>query len=245
MIRRHRGMRFLGGHYAYPGGKVDASDAAPESLARTIGLSLEAAEQLFPGVDGLPALAYWVSALRELFEETGILMASDEAGHPLDLGDPDQASRVERCRKALMGGEQSLARLLAGEGWLFDLRPLRYLCHFMTPRSSPIRFTARFFLSPLPQGQEPRLFHEETSEGLWLGPADGYRRYRAGEMAMAEPGEYGLGYLAQFDSYDAVWANHADGRHKFEGTTDRIEFYSEGYDWATSSWTAGKPVWHP
>jgi len=245
MIRRNPGMRFLGGHYAFPGGKVDGSDASPESLARTAGLSPESAEQFFSGTGGLPALAFWVAAIRELFEETGILMASDEAGRPLEVRDPDVASRLERCRKALMAGECLLADLLAEERWFFDPRPLRYLCHFVTPRSSPIRFTARFFLSTLPPDQEPRLFREEISEGLWIEPAEAYRRFRSGEMAMAEPGEYGLGYLAQFDSYEAVWANHADGRHKFEGTTDRIEFYGPGYDWPTSSWKSDKPLWHP
>ena len=238
-------MRFLGGYYAFPGGKVDATDLVPESQALCHGLSAEEAERTFPGMGGVPALGYWVTAIRELFEETGVLMASDEAGRPIDPRDPEVASRLERCRKALMAGERSLATLLAAEGWVFDLRPLRCLCHFITPVASPIRFTARFFLSPLPDGQEPRLFHEETSEGFWIEPAEGYRRFRSGEMAMAEPAEYGLGYLAQFDSYEEVWAHHADGRHKFEGTTDRIEFYGPGYDWATAAWRADKPSWHP
>ncbi len=238
-------MRFLGGYYAFPGGKVDATDLAPESQALCHGLSAEEAERTFPGMGGVPALGYWVTATRELFEETGVLMASDEAGRPIDPRDPEVESRLERCRKALMAGERSLATLLAAEGWVFDLRPLRCLCHFITPVASPIRFSARFFLSPLPDGQEPRLFHEETSEGFWIGPAEGYRRFRSGEMAMAEPAEYGLGYLAQFDSYEEVWAHHADGRHKFEGTTDRIEFYGPGYDWATAAWRADKPSWHP
>lgn len=245
LIRRNQGMRFLGGYYAFPGGKVDAADVAPQSLARCTGLSAETAERLLLGGDRIPGLAFWVTAIRELFEETGILMAADDAGRPVDARDPDVVSRLERCRKALMTGEQALAGLLADEGWFFDLRPLRYLSHFITPASSPIRFTARFFLSPLPRDQEPRLFHEETSEGLWIGPAEGYRRFRSGKMAMAEPGEYGLGYLSQFDSYEAVWAHHADGRHKFEGTTDRIDFYGEGYDWATATWRADKPSWHP
>jgi 8-oxo-dGTP pyrophosphatase MutT (NUDIX family) len=238
-------MHFLGGHYAFPGGKVDAADVDPRSLALCLGLSAEAAERALPGKDGIPGLAFWVAAIRELFEETGVLMASDAKGRPVDLRDPEVAFRVERCRKALMADERSLAGLLAAERWFFDLRPFRYLSHFITPASSPIRFSARFFLSPLPAGQEPRLFTEETSEGFWIGPREGYRLFRAGQMAMAEPGEYGLGYLAQFDSYEAVWANHADGKHKLEGTTDRIEFYGEGYDWATASWKSGKPPWHP
>jgi 8-oxo-dGTP pyrophosphatase MutT (NUDIX family) len=245
MIRRNSKMRFLGGYYAFPGGKVDAADAAPESLARAKGFTVEAAERVFPGKDGIPALAFWVAALRELFEETGVLMATDQAGQPVDPQDPEVASRMERCRKALMAGERSLAELLAEEVWFFDLRPLRYLSHFITPAPSPIRFTARFFLSPLPPGQEPRISSEETSEGFWIGPREAYGRFRVGAMAMAEPAEYALGYLAQFDSYAAVWANHADGRHKFHGLVHRIEFYGRGYDWATATWKSDKPPWQP
>jgi len=150
----------------------------------------------------------------------------------------------DRTWKAMMNGEGPLGELLAAEEWFLDVRPLRYLSHFITPASSPIRFTARFFLSPLPAGQEPRLFLEETSEGLWVTPREGYTRFRAGEMAMAEPAEYTLGYLAQFESYAAVWANHADGRPKFRGIVDRFDFYGEGYDWAGRTWKFNKPAWH-
>ncbi|MBI3122099.1 MAG: hypothetical protein HYZ03_07440, partial [candidate division NC10 bacterium] len=139
----------------------------------------------------------------------------------------------------------ALTPLLAGAGWFYDLRLLRYLSHFITPAASPIRFTARFFLAPLPPGQAPRLILEETSEGFWIGAGEGYRRFQAGELAMAEPAEYALGYLAQFDACEALWQAHADGRHKFHGIVDRIEFYGEGYDWATGTWKFNKPPWHP
>ncbi len=223
LIRRHSKMRFLGGYYAFPGGKVEAADATPDSLERCLGLSADAAEELLPGRDGIPGLAFWVAAIRELFEETGVLMAADAEGRPVDPRDREVTSRVERCRKALMAGERSLAEILAAEGWVLDSRPLRYLSHFITPPSSPIRFSARFFLSVLPQGQEPRLFPEETSEGAWLTPREAYRHFQAGEMPMAEPAEYALRYLAQFDGCVAVWDNHADGRHKFHGIVHRIE----------------------
>lgn len=236
-------MRFLGGYYAFPGGKVDASDTAPQSLASCLKAHVEGLEQVAPEQDGIPGLAFAVTAIRELFEETGILMASDDAGRPVNLQDLEVGARVDRCRKALMAHERPLAQLLAAEGWVFDPRPVRYLSHFITPASSPIRFSARFFLSPLPTGQEPRLFLEETSEGFWISPGEASRRFRNGQMVMAEPTEYALGYLAQFDSYEELWANHVDGRHKFHGIVDRIEFYGEGYDWATGTWRSNKPSW--
>jgi 8-oxo-dGTP pyrophosphatase MutT (NUDIX family) len=234
MIRRQKGMKFLGGYYAFPGGKVDAADGTPESVARCHGLTPAEAEAVFPG-DGRPALAYWVTAVRELLEESGILLACDATGRAPDVGRPEVAAAVERCRAALMAGQAPFADLLAREGWSCDLRPLRYLSHFITPKSSPIRFSARFFLCPLPPGQEPRLFTEETSEGFWILPGEGYRRFRAREMAMAEPAEYGLGYLAQFPSLDDVWAAHADGRHKFHGIIDRVEFWAD-FDWKENRW---------
>lgn len=245
MIRRQAGMRFLGGFYAFPGGKVDAADAAPASLGRCRGLSREAAASLIPTREGIPSLAFWVAAIRELLEETGVLMACDDRGRAVDLSDPGVARQAERCRKALMAGEGELTTLFECLGWFYDVAPLRYLAHFITPASSPIRFTARFFLAPVPAGQEPRLFLEETSEGFWLGAREGRRRFRRGELAMAEPAEYTLGYLAQFDDAEALWRAHADGGHKFHGLVDRIDFYGEGHERERATRTGGTPPWQP
>jgi 8-oxo-dGTP pyrophosphatase MutT (NUDIX family) len=231
MIRRNKGMKFLGGYYAFPGGKVDPEDGAPEALARCRGLAPAAAEAIFPGDAGGPALAFWVTAVRELLEESGILLGCDAGGRPVRADDPGVTAAIERCRKALMAGEAPFAALVAREGWALDLSRLRYLSHFITPRSSPIRFTARFFLCPVPPDQAPRLFTEETSEGFWIHPGEGYRRFLADELAMAEPAEYGLAYLAQFSSLDDLWAAHADGRHKFHGIIDRIDVFWDSFDW--------------
>jgi 8-oxo-dGTP pyrophosphatase MutT (NUDIX family) len=231
MIRRNWNMRFLGGYYAFPGGKVDPGDGVPEALARCRGIEGRAAEELLTGREGVPALAFWVTAVRELLEESGVLLACDESGGGLDPSAPRVKDGIERCRKALMAGEAPLADVMAREGWYCDLRSLRYLSHFITPTSSPIRFTARFFLCPMPAGQEPRLFTEETSEGFWIFPGEGYRRYLSGEMKMAEPGEYGLGYLAQFASVRDLMDAHRDGRHKFQGIADRMDVAWSSFDW--------------
>ncbi len=220
MIRRQKSMRFLGGFYAFPGGKVDLADATPEALARCRGLDADSAARCFPERDEVPPLAFWVAAARELLEETGILAASDALGRPIRVTDREVASRVEAMRRRLMADERAFAALLAAEGWYLDLAPFHYLSHFITPPSSPIRFTARFFLAPLPDGQTPRLFTEETSEGLWVDPVEGAKRYEAGDMPMAEPADSGLRYLSGFDSLAAVWRAHEDGRHKFHGVFD-------------------------
>jgi len=222
MIRRQKSMRFLGGFYAFPGGKVDPEDGAPDILARCRGLTEVEAGRLVPSEPGMPALAFWVAAVRELLEETGVLAACDGTGRAVPSAGPTDAARIEAFRAAHMAKRAPLAALLASEGWYLDLGPFRYLSHFITPPSSPIRFSARFFLAPVPMGQSPRLFHEEASESFWVAPAEGFRRHRSGEWAMAEPADSGLGYLAQFETLAEVWRAHEDGRHKFHGIgTDR------------------------
>jgi len=125
--------------------------------------------------------------------------------------------------KTYFADQAPFSGLLTREGWFLDLESFRYLSHFITPPSSPIRFTARFFLAPVPAGQDVRLIEDEASEGFWLEPAEGYRRYHRGEMPMAEPAYSGLAYLSEFDSVDALWAAHEDGRHKFHGINDRLD----------------------
>lgn len=240
MIRRQKTMQFLGGFYAFPGGKVDASDAAPDVMARCVGLDAAGAERIFLASAGRPALAYWATAVRELLEETGVLYACDAAGRAIDASLPHFDAVVERARQALVTKATTFGALLATHDWHCDLRPMRYLSHFTTPRTSPIRFSARFFLCPVPAGQTPRLITEETSEGFWIHPGEGYRRFGAGEMAMAEPAEYGLAYLAQFDSLADIWAAHVDGAAKMSGIVDRIEFWSD-FDWTKVSWRKPQP----
>jgi 8-oxo-dGTP pyrophosphatase MutT (NUDIX family) len=222
MIRRQASMRFLGGYYAFPGGKVDPADAAREIFDRCHGLGLEGAERVIPTVEGLPALAYWVTAARELLEETGVLPACDREGRAVGVRAPDAPRRLEEMRRMLMAGAAPLAALLERQGWYLDLAAFRYLSHFITPPASPIRFSARFFLAPLPPGQSPRLYTEETSEGFWIDPAEGFRRCRSGRMRMAEPAEAGLSYLSEFPTVAAIWAAHEDRRHKFHGIRDRF-----------------------
>src|SRR5215467_3016412 len=118
MIRRARNMRFLGGYYAFPGGKVDLADRGHDALARTRGLALEAAVQAIGDpADQVPALAYWLAGVREVFEETGMLLARDGDDRPVAAAVSDLAPRLEGHRRALVRGERSFTQILAVEGW--------------------------------------------------------------------------------------------------------------------------------
>src|SRR5215813_5962718 len=102
MVRRQRSMKFLGGFYAFPGGKVDPGDAAPAVLDDCSGLDAARAAQSFPAHGGLPPLAFWVTAVRELLEETGVLLACDATGGVVDPRGPDVAAQTDAARHALV-----------------------------------------------------------------------------------------------------------------------------------------------
>src|SRR5262249_10027249 len=231
MIRRNRGMKFLGGYYAFPGGKVDPVDGSPAALARCRGVAAAEGEALFEGPPSPPALAFWVSAVRELLEESGILLACDENGCALDPSTPRVRDGIERCRAALMAGDALFGAPIARERGDCDLRTPPYLSHFTTPASRPLRSAPPVFRRPLPRDREPRLFREEPSEGFWSTPGEGYRRFLSGEMKMAEPGEYGLAYLSQFPSVAELWASHDDRHHKFQGIAHRMDVAWSSFDW--------------
>src|SRR5262249_51511749 len=237
MVRRQRSMKFLGGFYAFPGGKVDPGDAAPAGLGECSGLDPAPPAQSLPAHRGVPPLALWAAAARELPEGAGVLLACDATGGVVDPRGPDVAAQTDAARHALVTDGVDFGALLAERGWRCDLRPLRYLSHFITPKTSPIRFTARFFVCRLPSGQTPRLYTEETSEGFWIHPGAGYQRFLAKEMAMAEPAEYGLAYIAQFRSVDELWTACDDNHEKFTGIVDRIEFqFWKDFDWRAGRW---------
>ena len=233
MVRRKKAMKFLGGFYAFPGGKVDPDDASAAAFAACHGLDSAEAARCFPDHDSPAPLAFWVAAVRELLEESGVLLACDGSGRAVDAAGPGFAARLEAARRALVASGEAFPAILARERWHCDLRPLRYVSYFVTPRSSPIRFAARFFMCRLPAGQEPRLFTEETSDAFWIHPADGYRRFLEGEMAMAEPAEFGLAFISQFRSVTELWDWCGDNREKFTGIIDRIEFWKD-FDWKRS-----------
>src|SRR5439155_1040190 len=89
MIRRNKGMKFLAGYYAFPGGKVDPDDAVAGSLARCHGLTADEATGALGADAEVTPLAFWVTAVRELLEESGVLLACDAGGGAVDATDGD------------------------------------------------------------------------------------------------------------------------------------------------------------
>ena len=190
--RRSPHLVFVPGAHAFPGGRVEAADGLPHPVTGPVLTDAAASERL--GVDA-GGLAYWVAAVRELYEEVGLLVADG----PVDRLGPHRAA-VDR-------GEQGFAALCAEHGVTLRPSDLRYFGHWTTPPGAPRRYSTRFFVAPAPEGQEPLHDGNEAVEAGWVRPRDALERFAAGDWELILPTERSLLALTHFDRVDDVLAH--------------------------------------
>jgi len=170
LLRRVRGMAFAGGMHVFPGGSVDPADATADigwagPPAAEWAQELSCAEPL--------ARALVCAAVRETFEESGVLLAGPDGDRVLADVSTDE---WEDERVALEARELSLSELLARRGLVLRSDLLRPFAHWITPEAEPKRFDTRFFLAELPPGQVCRDAGGEADSRLWVRPADALAR---------------------------------------------------------------------
>jgi 8-oxo-dGTP pyrophosphatase MutT (NUDIX family) len=205
MLRRTLAAAFAGGMYVFPGGRVDTADHADELEAICDGLDDARASALLGIEHG--GLGYWVAAIRECFEEAGVLLARriDHDG-PVQFDEAEVAARFEVARHAVHAGEQGLAELCAEESLVLITDAIHYVSHWITPVGEVRRFDTRFFVARAPQAQEPLHDDGETIASLWVRPTDALERFRAGELAMIPPTISNLEFLVPHATADAALA---------------------------------------
>ena len=173
MVRRHARSPVAPSAYVFPGGTVRADDVHFAREADRAALARALSERADTPVQPDQAAAFYVSALRELFEEAGVLLVRDAAGGlvTVDAADVALQERLESTRLTLQAHKLSFASVLADWGWepAFDL--LAPFSHWVTPRLLAARFDTHFFVAEMPPGQAALHDTIETSEGLWLSPA--------------------------------------------------------------------------
>ena len=203
MTRRPVEMRFLGGFFVFPGGGVKQSDSSQEMLDRCRGLAPEDAHRHFGGdLSAADAMGHWVAVIRELYEESGVLMCVTRDGREevaLEVGE-----RLSAKRQALLSGSMSFLELLQSEDLYCDVGRLVYFYHRVTPEQYAMRFDTRFYLAIMPIGQVPLDSSEEVTESIWLTPAEGMKRAERGRMAIIPPTLTTLRTLAELGSWDAL-----------------------------------------
>lgn len=200
LLRRTTGMPFAGGMTAYPGGGVDERDAdteigwagpSPAEWAAAFGCDERLARELV------------CAAVRETFEEAGVLLAGPAEGAVVpDVSGDDW----EEQRQALLSRDLSLTELLAGRGLALRSDLLRPFAHWITPPVEPRRYDTKFFVAALPVGQEARNVSGEADEASWLTPAAALAQAHSGTRPMLPPTTHTLGQLAPFADVAAALA---------------------------------------
>ncbi|MDO6441626.1 MBL fold metallo-hydrolase [Marinobacter sp. 2_MG-2023] len=202
LLQRTWDAVFLPGYYVFPGGAVDQQ----ESWGRkhTAGMEDTEISHTMSLSDG--GTDYMLAAVRECFEEAGVLMAVDADRRTIG---GDHAAHGDRG--AVFRGELSLAELCQRHTLTIPLDRLAYLSHWITPPGPPRRFDTRFFVTPAPENQRVSHDGEETISHVWISPAQALEEHRAGQRLMTLPTVRTLRVLRDFETVENLmryaWAN--------------------------------------
>jgi glyoxylase-like metal-dependent hydrolase (beta-lactamase superfamily II)/8-oxo-dGTP pyrophosphatase MutT (NUDIX family) len=179
-------LRFMGGWHAFPGGGISQSDFEVPIQGLPAGIDAPYHPADVPGADSLdlpPALVDGLLActVRELFEETGILVHCNARTPPADA--------LDDARTALNDKKKTFNDILGELDVALDASPLVYAGRWITPPISTIRFDARFFLLEWPSdcGMQPSIIPGELDHGEWIRPGEAIQRWRRAEVMIAQP----------------------------------------------------------
>jgi len=204
MLRRNLQSDFVGGAYVFPGGGVDDADRHRNLEPVCHGRSdADASQQLDIESGGL---AYWVAAIRECFEEAGVLLARDARGDIVHFGDPAVDARFRVHREAVDTGRRALVDICEDEGLELAVDSIYYFSHWITPEGAPRRYDTRFFVTAAPDGQVPLHDDHEVIANLWIRPADALARHRAGDFELIFPTMRSLLAIDRFATADELLA---------------------------------------
>ncbi|MFJ3094042.1 NUDIX hydrolase [Streptomyces hydrogenans] len=181
MLRRRTSMAFAGGAYAYPGGGVDPRDEQP---VRWAGPALEEWAERLGLDDPAQAQAVVCAAVRETFEEAGVLLAGET---PDTVVGDTTGEDWERDRRALVAHELSFADFLDRRGLVLRSDLLGAWARWITPEFEQRRYDTWFFVALLPAGQRTRDVSGEADRTVWTRPADAAAGYDRGELTMMPP----------------------------------------------------------
>jgi len=169
LIKRARTVDFMAGAHVFPGGRLDKADSSASACALLSAGPAALQERLGEALPPMQAAGLYVAAIRETFEEAGLLMGTLAAGW---AGSDARAAVASGAQFATLMQTIDAAALVPWVRWV-------------TPEISPRRFDARFFLARAPAGQEARVDGREATEGLWIAPMAALGRWLDGEMQLA------------------------------------------------------------
>lgn len=199
LLRRSPSSGFMPGVFVFPGGLVDPADTDAAFWKDHLDMTLPAfGRRLGPGLGASDALGYAVAAVRETFEEAGVLFASKKGDAAADAKRAGERRFEQRLRSGW------LRRWVETGGWRLMLSALSPWAHWITPVGMPRRFDTRFFMAALPEGQDGRPDLRETTEGRWISPGEALRQNLDGRTPLSPPTLVSLHELQAYPSLSAL-----------------------------------------
>lgn len=202
MVRRVTQSDFMPDVYVFPGGSVTADDREAEQaegICQPVAPSAADPEGRTALGNGTRA-----GAIRELFEEAGILLAERD-GKIVALND-EHSPHFKQYREAFQQRKGSLVQMATAEHLTLATGQLSYFAHWITPEGLPKRFDTHFFLAPAPADQQAAYDRLETSEGIWIAPAEALARFERGEFPIVFATIHQLRDLAAFSTIEEALA---------------------------------------
>jgi len=215
MMKRPGGVDFPDLH-VFPGGKLDAHDFLPGLLDGVDDATANRALGVAAG-----GLRYWVAAIRECFEECGVMLAHRD-GALVRWRDAAEAARFDAYRQQLIDGELDLATLCGREGLRLAGDRISYFSHWITPPQAPRRFDTRFFIAEMPVDQDTLAHHWEAAGEEWVRPAEALDAHAAGAWRMISPTLITLQSIADYGDVSAIFTAVANEAH-LQPLTDALQ----------------------
>jgi len=211
LLKRHSQSNVLGGAHVFAGGKCEDSDLlwAQEHLSQPLVNQMHAS-LAEPEITPLHAASLFVAALREAYEEGGVLLASESSSaHGVhDIQGASFGSLQSRV-KSRLAGEPLLGAAYKSLGFEFDWHLIRPWSRWITPKTPTVmnkRFDARFFVALMPAHQEAKHDDHETTQSDWFTPREALRAYAMRHIDLAAPQIMSLCELSQFATLEQVMA---------------------------------------
>ena len=204
MLKRTSNAAFASGMFVFPGGRVDGDDHLHRYDQYRVGPSVAQAPQV--EALGYEWRGYWIAALRETFEEAGLMLAYDVSGEMVSLLSDADYDRFQTYREPLHQQKLSLLEICQRENLKLAVDRVHFYNRFITPLGRPRRFDTRFFIASAPEEQRGRHDEIETVESIWITPQEALNLHEKKEFGLMNVTRIQLEKLAVFPNKTSLIA---------------------------------------
>jgi 8-oxo-dGTP pyrophosphatase MutT (NUDIX family) len=208
LARRHQKQAFMAGAYVFPGGQLEETDSGPqlENYIKTVDVFNPCRLLQDSSLPKEKALGFFIAAIRETFEEAGILLGGKATGKFVSFYDKNVLKRFNDYRRELNTSQITLAEIARKEKILLFPDTLIPYAHWITPEFEKMRFNTRFFLAKLPPDQTPVADAVELTESLWVTPQKALEMHRERKIILMPPTLKTIEELADFKDIDELFS---------------------------------------